>query len=95
MKLLATKKADQNAAALDPWTVVHLGSGMALGLVGVGFLPSAALAVGYEIAEQLAERKKWGSKFFRTSGPETGVNVAIDLLVFGAGWWIGRRYNKS
>ncbi len=93
MKLIATRKSDQNEAAADPWTFVHFGSGVALGLVGMS-LPMAMLgAVAYEVVEQVAERDKNVQAFFRTSGPEEAVNVVVDVAVFLGGWWIGNRYN--
>jgi hypothetical protein len=33
MRIVATEKAHQNRAVVDPWTVVHFASGLALGLV--------------------------------------------------------------
>lgn len=95
MKVLAVRKRDQNDAALDPWTAVHFGAGMAMGLLGVRFGPAIALALGYEIAEQVAERNEWGSRFFKTSGPESAANVVCDTAIYAVAWWLGRRYNEG
>lgn len=95
MKLIATRKADQNKAAIDPWTVVHLGVGLAAGLTGVGIVPTLLGAAAYEVGEQISERTGAGQKFFQTSGPETAVNVGVDTAVLLLGWWLGRRYNKG
>ena len=35
MKFIATSRDEQNAAVLDPWSVVHLAAGLATSLVGV------------------------------------------------------------
>ena len=94
MKLLATSKADQNVAVLDPWTVVHLGAGLAAGLLGFRFVPTMAAATAYELAEQVAERTDTGRELFKTSGPETPANIAADMIVIGLGWWLGERYNR-
>lgn len=94
MKLIATSKSDQNIAAVDPWTAVHFGGGVALGLVGAP-LPLVVLgAVAYEVAEQIAERNKSAQSFFGTSGPERPVNAVVDVAVLLGGWWLARRYNK-
>lgn len=95
MKIVATEKAHQNRAAVDPWTVVHFSAGLALGLVNAPFDKVAGAAVGYEIAEQFVERKKWGQDFFETSGPEHLANAAVDLGVLALGYWLGERWNRS
>jgi hypothetical protein len=94
VKLVATRKADQNEAAVDPWTAVHFGAGLALGLVGAPFAPVVLGAVAYELGEQIAERTKAAQSFFRTSGPERPVNAVVDVAVMLGGWWLGNRYNK-
>ena len=49
MKLVATRKAEQNILAVDPWTLVHVGVGLAVGLMGVSFNKAIIGAVVYEI----------------------------------------------
>ena len=95
MKIVATEKDDQNRAAVDPWTLVHFSTGLALGLVDAPFDKVLGGAVGYEIAEQFAERQEWGQDFFETSGPEHLVNAAVDLGVLVLGHWLGRRWNRT
>ena len=56
MRLLATRKSEQNQATVDPWTVVHLSAGLALGLVGASLRWSLAAAITYEVVEQAFER---------------------------------------
>lgn len=95
MKIIATRKSDQNHAAVDPWTVVHFGAGLAAGLLEISF-PAAMLAAGaYELFEQAIERSDPGQEFFKTSGPETIPNVIVDLGIFGLGLWLGRRWSDT
>lgn len=93
--LVARRKSDQNLAAVDPWTAVHLAAGLAAGLVGTRFVPAMAVAVGYEVGEQVAESTGSGQRFFKTSGPESPANVVVDLLVFAVGWKLGKAWNES
>jgi hypothetical protein len=95
MKLLATRKPEQNQAAVDPWTAVHLATGLAAGLMAVPRNVSLPAAVLYEIAEQYIERTRWGKEFFETEGPESLPNVALDLVAFAVGQWAGERWNAS
>lgn len=95
MKLVATRKDEQNQAALDPWTVVHFASGLAAGLVGVPRAVSFPAAVLYEVVEQYAERTPAGQDFFEAAGPERLPNVAVDLAVFALGQWLGERWNAG
>lgn len=96
MSLIATRKSEQNSAAIDPWTVVHFGTGLAAGLLRAPFGPSMAVATGYEVFEHAFESSELGQKVFGSlSGPETPANVAVDLIVFGVGWWLGDKWNKT
>ena len=95
MKLLASRKSEQNQAALDPWTVVHLASGLALGLTAVPIRYAFAAAVAYEVAEQVFERKAWGQALFETSGPEGLANALIDTAAFAMGHRLGQAWNAS
>lgn len=95
MKLIATEKAHQNRAMVDPWTAVHFAAGLAFGLVNVPFRRSLLLAVGYEVVEQVLERQPWGKDLFQTSGPETISNAVMDLVVFGVGQRLGTAWNRT
>lgn len=92
MKLVATKKADQNQSIIDPWTAVHLGIGLAAGLVRANFWWSVGGAVAYEVFEQYFEKSSSGGKFFKTSGPEIPLNAVTDVLVFILGYKLGERW---
>jgi hypothetical protein len=93
MKILATRKSEQNRTAADPWTAVHLSAGLALGLMGVPLRYALAAALAYEVAEQVFERRAWGQAFFLTSGPEVLANAVVDAAVFAAGHWLGKGWN--
>lgn len=95
MKLIATRKRQQNRAAVDPWSVVHFATGLAAGLMDIPRNVSLPAAVLYEIAEQYVERTPWGKEFFETEGPETLPNVAVDLVAFAVGQWAGERWNAT
>ena len=92
MRIIARSRADGNRALLDPWTVVHLGTGLAAGLVQLDARTAFGLAIAYELGEQVFERSPAGRRSFRTSGPESLPNVLADLAVFGLGWYLGRRW---
>lgn len=95
MKIVAMHKGEQNRAVLDPWTVVHFAAGLALGLVSMPRLPSFGAAVGYELMEQWAERRRLGKELFDVSGPETLPNAVADVIVFAGGFYLGSRWNED
>lgn len=95
MKIVAMHKGEQNRAVLDPWTVVHFAAGLALGLVSMPRLPSLGAAVGYELMEQWAERRRLGQELFDVSGPETLPNAVADVIVFAGGFYLGSRWNED
>lgn len=95
MKLIATRKSEQNEAAIDPWTVVHIGAGLALGLLGAKGAPTLLVGLAYEVGEQAFERSSSGSKFFETSGPETPANAVVDMVVYMGAWWLGKKWRDS
>ena len=95
VRVLALKKSQQNEAAIDPWTAVHAAAGLAFGLMGTDFKRSMALAVGYEVLEQVYVRVEEGRSPFEISGPETIPNAVVDLVAFGLGHWLGKRWNES
>ncbi len=95
MKIVATQKSEQNQVSIDPWTVVHLSTGLALGLMDIPFRRALSAAVAYELAEQVFERDEWGQRFFNTSGPEVASNSIVDIGIFAVGHWLGRKWNES
>lgn len=95
MKIIATEKSQQNRAAVDPWTVVHFASGLALGLVNAPLRWWLPVATAYEVLEQYFERSEAGKEFFDTSGPEMVPNAILDLVVFAAGHRLGKLWNRT
>lgn len=95
MKIIATKKVEQNRAAADPWTTVHFSFGLALGLMSVPLRWALAASIGYELVEQWFERRELGKELFRTSGPETIPNAAVDVVVLLIGHRLGERWNET
>lgn len=95
MKLIARSKEDQNKAVVDPWTIIHFAAGVAFGLLDVSLRRSAIASIAYEVAEQYIERKRWGQRFFRTSGPESIGNATMDLVVLIAGHQLGTWWNRT
>ncbi len=95
MRVVATRRADQNKAPIDPWTVVHFSTGLAMGLMNVPRAWAMSAALAYEIVEQVAERKTWGKELFETKGPEHPLNAVFDAAIFFAGHWLGSRWLKT
>jgi hypothetical protein len=95
MKIIATEKAHQNRAVVDPWTVVHFASGLALGLVSAPLRWWLPVAVAYEVAEQYVERSELGQQILETKGPEKLPNAMLDVVVFAAGHQLGRLWNRT
>lgn len=93
MKWIATRKPEQNQAAVDPWTAVHLSSGLALGLMNVPATWAVGASIVYEVGEQWFERRAWGQRFFATQGPESLPNAIVDTLVFIVGHQLGQLWN--
>ena len=95
MKIVATEKAEQNRAGVDPWTVVHFATGLAFGLVNAPLRWWLPVAAAYEVAEHYLEKSELGQEIFDTSGPEVVPNAVLDLVVFVAGHELGRRWNRT
>jgi len=95
MKIVATKKKEQNRAVIDPWTVVHFASGLALGLVSAPLRLWLPLAAAYEIAEHYLEDSEIGKELFNTSGPEVVPNAVLDMVAFAAGHRLGKLWNET
>lgn len=95
MRIIATRKAEQNRAAIDPWTTVHFATGLALGLIEFPVVWAGAISVLYEISEQIFERRDWGRRFFVTAGPEILPNAIMDTAVFLLGHRLGVAWNRT
>lgn len=95
MKLIAAGRREQNRAAIDPWTVVHLSAGLAAGLVKLPRTWALGAALVYELAEQYLERTRMGQELFETRGPESVPNAVVDTGAFLAGHWLGMLWLKT
>lgn len=95
MTFLATRKSQQNSATADPWTLVHFSAGLAMGMMNAPFWPSMLAATAYEVVENRFEHSEFGKKLFNISGPEILSNAVLDVIVFGAGWYAGQRWNET
>ena len=95
MKLVALSKRDQNLALADPWTLVHAGAGLAVGLMGFGLGAALVGAVAYELLEGPLERAEFGKNLFNVSKPETMGNQVVDVGVFMLAVAAGHAWNKT
>jgi hypothetical protein len=95
VKIVATEKAEQNRAVVDPWTMVHFASGLALGLMNAPLRWWLPVATAYEVLEHYLETTEVGQEVFDTSGPEATPNAILDLAVFAAGHQLGRLWNRT
>jgi hypothetical protein len=88
-RVLAWSDERTNASALDEWSLVHFGLGLALGAFGANAWLFVLGNVAYEAAE-LAHESPSGSSLFGTKRPEWDVNMVTDLSVAFGGYVIGR-----
>lgn len=95
MKLFATNKGQQNESILDPWSLVHAGMGLAVGLVDIPLSWALAGSLAYEIIERPFEMADFGKNFFNVSKPENFGNRLADVVVFMIAAEAGRRWNRS
>jgi hypothetical protein len=95
MKIVATRKAEQNRAVIDPWTAVHFAAGLAAGLMELPLKVVLPLATAYELVEHWVEDEEFGQDLFETQGPEKVPNSIFDLAIFAVGHELGRRWNRS
>lgn len=80
-----------NKRAVDPWTIVHAAIGAASGALGAPLAAVVVTAAAYEILEQRMEQDPRWQRRFGTAGPESGANVAVDLLVMVVGHYVGNK----
>ncbi len=79
--------------ALDGWTLVHVGAGAALGALRLGWLPTLAALVAFEVfeAHQRSAAHPLGGAL---AAPESAVNIAVDIGVGLAGWVVARAVRR-
>ena len=73
---------------VDMWSIVHLGFGVAAGLVGFPFLLTLAGAMFWEAFENW-RRPRRTIDALPDWTPEINVNALIDVVAAMAGWGIG------
>lgn len=95
MLLVARSKAEQNLAVIDPWTLVHAGVGLAVGLMGFGLGAALLGAVAYELLEAPLERAEFGKNLFNVSKPENPANQVMDVAIFVLAAKAGQSWNRS
>lgn len=95
MRLIATEKAHQNRAMLDPWSLVHFATGLAAGLAEIDRRIAVGAAIAYEFVEQDLERREIGQELFDTAGPEAAANAIADVVLFAAGHIVGQLWNRT
>ncbi|MDT8369015.1 MAG: hypothetical protein RQ745_07390 [Longimicrobiales bacterium] len=95
MRVIATEKAHQNRAVLDPWSVVHFATGLAAGLARVDRTVAIGTAILYEFVEQDLERRQIGQDLFKVQGPESLPNAIADVALFAAGHLLGEIWNRT
>ena len=76
--------------AIDGWTLVHVGSGIALRKLRVKWETAFALMVGMEIFEWHM-RKPSGGLGTGLQENESPRNIATDLAAGALGFWIANR----
>ncbi|HLF15944.1 MAG TPA: hypothetical protein VI796_00715 [Candidatus Thermoplasmatota archaeon] len=77
-------------AALDLWSLVHLGAGVALGLLGTVWWLAFLLLVAFEALEGILRRVKrhgGGGLFEYESWPNVLADIAIGMVGWYGGLW--------
>lgn len=80
-----------NKYILDRWSVVHLVSGWAMGLLGIKGPLAWSLVIAYDAIEQAIER---GPNPFGSGQPETFDNILGDTILWAAGYYSARAFTK-
>lgn len=78
-----------NAAVLDAWSIVHFGTGLIFGAVGMNAWLYTIGHMAYEVAEYAHESPR-GSILFGSKQPEWDVNMVSDMSVGFFGYALGR-----
>lgn len=84
--LLGHVSGDPGEDPLDPWSVVHAASGLALGLFVRNGMLALALLLAYEGAEALLRRIPVGGRRDGLFEYESWRNIGFDILFGMIGW---------
>ncbi len=88
MSAAAPDAAAAGAAALDGWTVVHVGAGLALGALGISPWLGVGALVAFEVFEAFLRRgRAGGGGLFE---PESARNVGGDIAAGLFGLYLAR-----
>lgn len=79
-----------NQSALDAWSAVHGLTGLSAGLWNLSPLAALGTAIAYEVVEYAHEWPR-GSVLFGSKRPESPLNVATDLAIYTAMYWLGSK----
>ena len=88
MKAIASTRADNGSAVIDPWSAVHFGSGLAVGLASLSFTQTIAIMVLSELSKRLVVERIHKEE-------EEIHNQISDALLFVVGWKAGRMWNDT
>ena len=81
--------------AFDRYSLMHGGFGALMAVAGMSWLPTLALAVGWEVAERFLKPAFPDLPWHRTGGELTNdrlVNALGDVAITMASWYVVRRF---
>jgi len=88
MQVLARASKDNGVATIDPWTVVHFGSGLAIGLSGLSIPQTLAAITLSGIAKRLVSEDL-------NIQEESAANKIVDIFAIAAGFYVGRSWQDN
>ena len=79
-----------NHRPIDQFTLLHLGTGLLSGHLGMNFSHALAFAILWEIGENaILKQVKPGMFPYPTN--DTYTNAVVDIIAFMGGWWLTGR----
>lgn len=87
MKILASERGDTGKAAIDPWSAVAFGSGLAVGLHDLTVTQVILIAAVSKMASTAI--------IDSCEDKETIENKAFDAIAFIVGWKLGQIWNNT
>lgn len=88
MKIVARDKSETGVAAIDPWSLVNVGSGITAGMYNLTLPQMIIAAIATEAITSII-----ASEYEKE--PESAVNKVFDVLSFVVGWKLGTNWNKT
>lgn len=77
---------------VDRFTLAHAGVGAVYGLLGFGWAPVVALAIGWELLERPLKNALPGA--FPHATQDTAANALMDAAAVITAWWVVRRVRR-